>query len=285
MKMELCILLFIVVNCVVGIPFETKDTENTLPLERQKSSDLETLTKEIALGYINKYNVHPVYVTGFDLQIKSVYRSRLANEIKHLDQKLEHISQYCIINRSNHKQQSQTSEYNQTITESKVVTITDTREISGTVEIPQLPLLDSFSMKFTRSNATVESHTTAIEKSTPPQKVDIEPQSKTSISYQLYAFKDVYNYLLDFEIDESSVVQLKDREKYDLIPPTNIIFLVINEIAPDKYAINLLDVLRNYPEVNIRPSSGTSLESINGKYVLKNFPMKYEISTNSRALL
>lgn len=215
-------------------------------------------------------------IKGFDMQIKDVYAFRFVNTSDRFDLKFDHTAKTCIANRSNMKQQGQSVSYKETHTKSTTATITNTLGISGTVKIPKVSLLDSMTIKFDHSWATSDTQTTAIEIWATAQKADVEPQSKTAILQNLYTLKTIYNYLIDFELADTSKMST-----INCYAP-NHINSVGNNVRGDLYEqaeAPLFDALGTLPQINVQASDGSSLERVNGKYILKNFPIKFEVST------
>lgn len=159
-------------------------------------TDPQILKNDItsALHRKSPYNEY-IRVNGFEFKIKNIHAMRFVNQTEHNDQQFNHVSKSCVINRNNRKQQGQTPSYKQTITRTATVTVTNTAEISGTVKIPKLPFLNSISLKFAQSRATTDTITIAVELAAPSQKIDVDPQTKVAIIYQLKTFKNIYNYL------------------------------------------------------------------------------------------
>lgn len=196
---------------------------------------------------------------GFDIKIKNIHKIRFLNKSDKNNYKVIHSSDTCVVNRDNSMQQAQTTGYKNTVTNTKTVTITNTGEMSGTVPIPKIPL----TLKFIHSESTTEMESEAIEISAPPQKVDMEPHSKKSVSYTLKTYDEAYNYLLDFEIDESSTFAFTHNYYKHHLP-------LISVFGGDL-------VLRNWD------SDGISF-SDDGKFILRNYPMKYRV-TNARIFI
>lgn len=262
-KMKWWIFLLIVVICVFKsnakyiIRDDASPEEVSLVTNWQRNHDLKSL--EGVLKFLLSKDGHEF--KRFDIKIKELHSIRFVNESGKQNWNLAHSAKGCVINRNNLKQQGQTSGYKKTITQTKTVTVTNTAEISGTVKIPAIPLLDSFSMKFTRSEATADLHSEAIEISAPSQKVDVDPHSKVSVSYKLYTYEKVYNYLLDFEIDENSAY----------------VFSVTYPLSSERH-LRLLPEFDGSLELTNLVSTGISFRYENGKYILRNFPMTYRVS-------
>lgn len=273
--------MLIVVICVFKlnakciIRSEANNMLDILISNWQRKMDLESLEDVLTYSIENKGRIFK----RFDIKIKELHGIRPVNESGEKNWINAHSAKSCVINRSNLKQQGQTSGYKKTITQTKTVTVTNTGEISGTVKIPNLPLLDSFSMKLTRSKATADMQSEAIEISAPSQKVDVNPHSKVPVSYKLHTYEKVYNYLLDFEIDESST--FVDSPKKDLNFYANLLFR--GDPQPEEIEHSFLQIFDEGLELKdiehcAEPSNGISFRYVNGKYILKNFPMTYRVS-------
>lgn len=188
------------------------------------------------------------------------------------DRKLLHDSKTCIINRGNSKQDALSAGYKRTVNILKTVTVTNTREISGTAKISQIPILDVTAIKFSRSETTTDTKSTADEIQAPPQKVSVEPRSKVAVSYQLYTSQTEYNYLLDFHLSGKSTAVFKS--------------CFIFTILCDTYEFEFIPWLQRIPSDMYMPTSSSngnelSFEYYYGKYILKIFPMKIAVENTT----
>lgn len=205
-------------------------------------------------------------VNGYMINVKSVHDLRKVSE-ENPKRHLEHESTTFVKNCNEFKQDGLTSAYKRTFTESKMVTISITQELTGTVKIPQIPYLDAMTIKFGHTRTTSDTTTTAVERSAPSQKVSIDPRSKVQVTYALYSKTVVHHYLIDFEIDNDSDI-IFDASKRSF---WNSFTCGIHRIYPFR---NLLEELNLF---NSKLSSGNiEIKRESGKWILKNLPFKLE---------
>lgn len=143
---------------------------------------------------------------GFDL--KSFYEKRYVNNSERCNKIIVFSAEAYIVNNSPLPQTLETTAFTRTVEKSNELIISKTfgfeLSVGANIKIPfastKVEFKASYSQTVTASQKYMESETV----SAPSQKVDANPFTKVKVQYNVYQYDNIFNYMLDFEVEPRS---------------------------------------------------------------------------------
>lgn len=150
-------------------------------------------------------------LTQVNYKIKDLYEKRFFSKRDKLNKIVIHSSDATVSNNSPNKQDAYTISYSYSVIETNSMTASLTTTISGKVEV-EIPFLNKWKLKFdlsySNSHTAAETQSRSMEYTitAPPQKVSLDPYTKMNVTFDFYRYYDIYDYWLDFVVDDSSTI-------------------------------------------------------------------------------
>lgn len=223
----------------------------------------QIMEKHIEIHKLNisleKNPIHVNFVT------KGIFRKKLLNKHRKLNKKLYTVNEAFAQNPHQSKKTIRLDTFFVwDLNEFYRLNINDLDGLSGQIEFPTADKQDIVVNLTGSERGFARSINRLVRKISDPIKIKMDPMTKNHINLNYYTFDTVWTYRTDFEINNTSTINIEYSPcPYEAFP------------SPPKVSINVVEFLnhnRNFIDsINYENNHKIKLEHLSGKYILRGF--------------
>lgn len=209
---------------------------------------------------------------GVEFVVESVYHKKLINKHEKLHKKLYNVNEAFVKNPNEIKQEVQLETFFVTDAVEKYrINISSVDGLMGEFHFPSVRERAIF-LVFFGSNQLLHAIDKPFRLVTRQFKIKMDPMTMRRVNFNYYTFENVWNYEIQFEISNTSTIQF----------PYNAHESCPSERSP-RLSLNVCNFLDKNPHfvesLNYSSDQQIKLDHINGKYILKGFPLIEQLSS------
>lgn len=231
--------------------------------------------ENLSLSYDRFRNLSS-YLAKMDYSVNNLHEKRFLRIHDKQNRGIIHSSDSYVENNSPNKQVAQSIAYSMSVQQSSSVTISKTSGFSASVGINILFISLSATYDFHKTNTEEKrSQSKSMTINAPSQKVVLDPFTKMNVTYNFYEYDTVYEYFLDFVIDEKSKMIQPDYRYIHFGDPKCckpcLLFKTKNVVATplNSFFKENMDLFKSIAYKN---DTVIQLQQNDGKFILKNVP-------------
>ncbi|XP_031623099.1 uncharacterized protein LOC116340642 [Contarinia nasturtii] len=200
--------------------------------------------------------------------VDKMFRKKLINKHNELNKKLYNVNEAFAHNLQNTKKDVQLQTFFVSdSTEVYDITINKVNGLFGEFQFSSVQMTEIL-LQFIGSNQLKHSIHKSIRLVTEPVKIKMDPLSSNRVNFNYYTFDNVWNYEIDFEISNKSII------KFPYNP---------SALYPSEITLNVLNFIESHPNfitsLNYDNEQQIKLININGTYILKGYPVIEKLSS------
>lgn len=206
-----------------------------------------------------------------ELVVENIHRKKLINKHKKLNKQLYNVNEAVARNPNNIKHDVQLETFFVTdAMEAYSINISKVNGLMGKFQFPSIQNLE-ISLQFFGSDRFIHSIEKPFRLVTQPFKIKMDPLSSNRVKFNYYTYDNVYNYEVDFELRNTSTIRFLHNEQDQCL----------SELSP-RLSLNVLGFFEENPNIiesiNHNNEQQIKFEYVNGKYILKGFPLIEKLS-------
>lgn len=233
-----------------------------------RGGELEFIGTQMMEKHIETYKLNisleqnPIYV---NFEVKEIFRKKLLNKHKKLNKKLFTVNEALAQNPHQSKRTIRLDTFFVwDLNESYRLNINDLDGLSGQIEFPTADKQEIVVNLTGSERGFARSINRLVRKISDPIKIKMDPMTKNHINLNYYTFDTVWTYRTDFEINNTSTINIENSPCPAEASPSS-----------PKVSINVVDFLdhnRNFIDsINYENNHKIKLEHLSGKYILRGF--------------